>query len=315
MTTYKDSYLILYHGPRRGGKTLSMVFQTIVDMINGIKVFSNFKIAFEYVSKTGKRYYYESLPLDYYAFLGDAFSAQNDPQYANSTIAWDEAAFAMYSRNPMAVFNRLLGLTMILIGKWEINMYVTTQFQSMIDKNVRMQADAHIMCTDLSFKYSQLKRGSTISHIMKDFSGRFTGETFEDSGRWYQRTFYGEPFWNCYDTKDVPDAAVALRKIKTSDMDGSVHESNDYSQGEMSDLEVIRHVIGSFIADGYTATTPHTFWESVKLAKPSLTRWHGEKLLGVAGVATGLVSGHIRYYLDSQVRDENVKDRELVLVK
>ena len=200
---FKDSYVLLFHGSRRGGKTLSMVTQAVLDMIAGRTVFANFQISFTYKGKA-----YHSLPLDYYALLAQ------DEQYKDAVICWDETALWAYSRDSSATFNKVIGLALTLIGKWETNLYCTVQFLNMIDKNFRQQADSQILCTDLSFKYSHLGRGTMIGQLLQDISGRFTGTMWEHNRETFQRTLKGKPFWFFYNTKQTFNIFEAKRKVK-----------------------------------------------------------------------------------------------------
>jgi hypothetical protein len=283
---YRDSYLVIYHGPRRGGKTLSMVFQAIVDMIKGIKVYSNFPIIFNIFDEK-----YESQPLNYYEFLAE------DPKYQRSTIVWDETAFWAFNRSAQSVFNKFLSLGLILIGKQELNMYLATQFISMLEKNVRLQADAHIMCTDLSFLYPHLKRGTTISHLMKDISGRFTGRTFEMTEQIFQRTFHGEPFWHCYSTKQAFDIFEAQQKIKVSDISHGVEEKDSYSESDANDMALLQHVIAEFVAAGKTSVSRAEFWDKAGWAGVGLSQFRGDRLLRNLEVELSRDSGRPRYVL------------------
>ncbi len=203
MSKFKDSYLLIFHGPRRGGKTLSMVVQAIIDIVvNDRKVFSNFPIGFSLLGK-----WYHTLPLNYYGLLAQ------DEQYKDSVIIWDETALWASARDSQTVFNKITSLVLTLIGKWEVSFYVGVQFLSLLDRNIKQQADAVTLCTDLSFKYPQLGRGTTISQQLQDYSGRFTGDTFEMSQEWYQRTLHGKFAWSCYNTKQSYDVMAARQKL------------------------------------------------------------------------------------------------------
>lgn len=236
--TYEDSFLIVFHGPRRGGKTLSAVVQAIIDMLNGRKVWSNFPISFDFYGK-----HYESLPLDYHALL------RQDPQFENGVIVWDETALWAFARNSQAFFNKMLGLILTLIGKMELNLYVTVQFLKLLDSNVRIQMDALVMCTDLSFKYPHLGRGTTIGHLMQDISGRFTGETYDYSERIYQRTLHGQPFWFCYNTKQLFIVEETQRKLtkgelyfEGSDVNNEWSEQGAFTENK-ADILCVEHLL------------------------------------------------------------------------
>lgn len=248
MSKYKDSYVLIFHGSRRGGKTLSMVVQVIIDMLSGRTVFANFLISFVYRGKQ-----YSSLPLDYYALLAQ------DEGYKDSVICWDETALWAYARDSQSTFNKIIGLALTLIGKWECNLYCTVQFLNMIDKNFRQQADSIILCTDLSFKYKQLGRGTTIGQICQDISGRFTGDMYEFSHEVYQRTLHGKFAWGCYNTKQTFDIFDAKRKVKMdygsvrigeSGVQESHQKGGLFSDEDAQILVAVQHILGEFAAEG-----------------------------------------------------------------
>ncbi len=254
---FKDSYCLVFHGSRRGGKTLSMVVQAIIDMLSGRKCFSNFPISFTLNGKI-----YQSEILDYYALL-----AQDD-MYKDSVICWDETAFWLSARNPNAGFNKIATLVLTLIGKWEVNFYSTVQFLNFLDKNVRQQADAIVLCTDLSFKYHQLGRGTHIGQLLQDTSGRFTGTMYDYSHEIFQRTLAGKWAWPCYDTKIAFDIFETQRKVRIdtgkgvilskNGIDNAITNDRQFTENESRELITLQHIIGEFIEEGKTEVQP---WE------------------------------------------------------
>jgi len=143
----------------------------------------------------------------------DALITQ-DEDIKGGIVVWDEMPLWVYSRASNAVMNKLVGLIITLLRKKTLSLYVTTQFLSFLDKNVRLQIDAEVYCTDLSFKYRGLERGYAIGQMLKDKSGRFTGEMYDISGVVKQRTFYGKEFWHCYDSYNTFDILKAQQKVK-----------------------------------------------------------------------------------------------------
>lgn len=302
---FKDSYVLIFHGSRRGGKTLSMVVQCIIDMIRGRKVFSNFPIRFVFRGRL-----YESLRLDYYALLAQ------DEMYIDSVIAWDETAFWLYARNPNAGFNKICTLVLTLIGKWECNFYSTVQFLNMLDKNVRQQADAIVLCTDLSFRYKQLGRGTTIGQLCQDISGRFTGTMYEMSHDVYQRTLHGKWAWTAYDTKKAFDIFETQRKVKmnvsgvtiskgSTDGDGQYIEpgtldgEGHYSRQEARTLLPLQHIIGEFVEEGKSEVTPTEFGNRMINRGLNVSQYQLRQLMPMLGIQLDGDRYHTKYILPS----------------
>ena len=113
-----------------------------------------------------------------------------ESKFEGGVIGWDEPSLWLFSRNFQSRMNKIISQIIILMGHVEMNYYFATQFLSLLDKNIRLQMDALIFCSDLSFKYPQLQRGSTIGQLLQDMSGRFTGDMYENTGEVYQQTFF-----------------------------------------------------------------------------------------------------------------------------
>ena len=221
MTKIRDSYLVIYHGPIRGGKTASMTADGAIEMLNGRRVFSNYRIAFTY---NGKEYAAEPLKPEELMYVD---RPEVKKKYTDCVICIDEGALLMAARDFQTATNKLIAQSMLLRGKLELSVFVTVQFLSMFEKNMRIQEDTLVFCHDLSFKFRNLERGSVISQAFQDISGRSTGETYEYSGMVYRQTFRAKPFWYIYDTKEMP-VSVVKKKVGMKD----VRDGLEYSDFE-----------------------------------------------------------------------------------
>lgn len=270
---YQDSFVFVYHGPRRGGKSVSMSTDLAIDLIKGRKVFTNFPISFDYQdTPESPTVHFESLPLDSKELLR-LDQPDMKKKYRRASIGWDETALDLYSREAMAAKNKLMGLLITLIGKLEMDFYFASQFLSLIDVNIHKQTDARIYCHDLSFKYKKLQRGSTISQLWVDISGRFTGEMFIYSQQVFQQTFRAKHFWGIYPTTHTWDILAAREKIKidagirTLTKDGisdASYESYKFTENENNE-NILRHTIADFIANGEFEPTSPEFWSRAEL--------------------------------------------------
>jgi len=247
MGKYKDSYLVIYHGPIRGGKTASMTGDLALDMISGRRVFANYKIEFRY---NGKDYAAEPLITDELMLIDKPDIKQ---KYTDCCIGWDEGALSMPALDFQTAQNKLTTQAMLLRGKLEANVYFCVQYLSMFAKNMRLQEDTLVFCHDMSFKYKNLERGAFISQAFQDISGRSTGETYEYSGQVFRQRFFAKLVWPIYDTKEMPESVVK-QKIGIKDVRAALNgyelesqENDSYSLKEENDM-VIDNLIGELVS-------------------------------------------------------------------
>ena len=219
------SNLVIYHGPIDSGKTLSMTADAAIGMAKGRRVFSNYWIAFRY---NGIDYYAEPLKPEELMYVD---LPEIKKKYTNCIICVDEGALLMAARDFQTATNKLIAQSMLLRGKLGLSVYITVQFLSMFERNMRIQEDALVWCHDLHYKYPRhLKPGEVISQSFQDISGRFTGYTYEENGLVFHQTLKGILFWPIYDTKEMP-VSVVKKKIGMKDVrevvedDGSKEES------------------------------------------------------------------------------------------
>src|SRR4030042_6217800 len=162
-------------------------------------------------------------------------------KYTNCIICVDEGALLMAARDFQTATNKLIAQSMLLRGKLGLSVYITVQFLSMFEKNMRIQEDALVCCHDLHYKYpSNLRPGEKISQAFQDISGRFTGSTYEETRFVFRQILNGILFWPIYDTKEVP---VSVVKKKTSMKNvREVVETGEYTEesfNNMGDKEII----------------------------------------------------------------------------
>ena len=225
-----DSYVLLFDGGRGGGKTMSAVAQCIIDMVcYGQVVFSMVPISFDYVaSENSPPVHYESKMLNIDALL------LQDKMFQNSIVFWDEINLWLFSRSHATVLNKLSGLLATLLRKLDMSLYATSQFLSLVDKNIRIQSDADILCFDLHYQYHNLSKGQIIHQELKDKSGKFTGRPFESTGMTYERLLHGNPFKGTFDTKRTFDIYEAQRRYRVKmDFKEITRDDVDNSTTEM----------------------------------------------------------------------------------
>ncbi len=254
----RDSYLNVYHGPIRGGKTGSMTVDASIDMLEGRRVFSNYPIEFDYQEDSEspiKHYASEELFADELLYIDHPDVKR---KYTDCVIVWDEGALSMPAREFSTAQNKLTSQATLLRGKMEANLYFTVQYLSMWEKNMRIQEDNLIFCHDLSFKFRHLTRGSMISQAFQDISGRTTGETYEESQMVYRQTLHFQPFWHIYDTKKT--FSVVRNKIKYGDVRltlQNLKKDDSYQlRQEEENRVLIEHTIKEFESMGQEIIPP-----------------------------------------------------------
>jgi len=241
----RDSYLNVYHGPIRGGKTISMTADIIINMINGRKAFTNYPIEFSLEVSPGvfRNYSSEIFNSDEIMLID---RDEIKKKYTESIIGWDEGALSMPARDFQSAENKLESQAMLLRGKLGMSIYFTVQYLSMWEKNMRLQEDNRIFCHDLSFMYPKSipQRGLVVSQTWQDQSGRSTGMPYELTQRGYRQTFYAHSFWDTYDTtKTFP---VVRNKISMQDVRNTLSEY-DVTENEESNLLILQHTVEEFI--------------------------------------------------------------------
>ncbi len=287
----QDSNIVVFHGPRGGGKTGSMVVQAVIDMILGRQVWSLLPITAYFEGEL-----YQSLPIDYTQLL------RQDERLQDGVVCWDETALWAYSQNWQAYFSKILGLVLTLIRKMDLSLYMTVQFESLLSKNIRLQMDALVMCTDLSYKYPHLQRGSTIGQLLQDISGRFTGATFEYSQEMYQRSLYLKPFWKCFDTKALPNIEETQRKITKDELYGVYEEESQYQYTEDDKDQLIINLLVGELRATHPNISRGEFWQMARGRGFGASLSKGGIYLSELGVGRGKTT----YHLDSAGTQEGV---------
>lgn len=192
----RQPVVVVYTGARGSGKTVSAGAELARSMVNGETVWSNIPIRFTYAGTNGKRRYYESKPLDFEALY--VF----DKGMILGTIFIDEIQLWASSANSRAVAARLLADNLTMIRHRGLNFYFTLQNFKRLTGAFRDQVDMWISCTDLSFRYKELSRGTVIGQRLHDMSGMFSGQPYGEDENWYvpSRLFYARAFWNIVDS-------------------------------------------------------------------------------------------------------------------
>jgi len=193
-------YVVAFTGPRGAGKTISMTFLALRDLLAGREVLANFEI-----EKDG----YRSKPL----MLEDWVSLPESLQGA--LICIDEIQLWADSRRSMALLNRLLGYLTMQTRKRNLSLYYSIMDLNWIDSRLRWLTDIEIRCQDLFFspwgKEKGLERGELIKWTPIDITGVISGKPGKQL---LPRLLRAKPLWNCYDSFKPVDVWGGFTQIR-----------------------------------------------------------------------------------------------------
>lgn len=210
INTDRLSLFTIATGPRGGGKTLLMTSKVcerllksyFLKQLKGMdsRVWSNFPVGFNFRSplEEGKVVHLETLPLNMEAFYTFDDDLTNGWVYIDEIDQW-------YDRQEwMAVTQRLMNKVITQIRKKKLNLMATIQDISWLNSRGQFQIDIIIGCREAAFSPWGRKMGLDLGEAsfvaFKDKSGIMTGYTFDESGRTFNKIFWGKRFWNFYDT-------------------------------------------------------------------------------------------------------------------
>lgn len=203
--------ILVFEGSRGSGKTLSMSYMALCYLVKRHKVWSNYKIAFDYGWPGGTIEHFESMPLDMSALY------TFDSSLSSGIVCIDELNLWASNRRSMSVANRLLNSVMQLIRKRRLTFMFTCQNFNWLDSQIRWQTDSLISCQDQHFMYpGRYGKGVMIHQAWKDMSGVNTGYPYSQTGKAYGVFFFGKRYWNIYDTEAEFDVLDATRAVKIS---------------------------------------------------------------------------------------------------
>jgi len=192
-------YVVAFVGPRGAGKTLSMSYLAIRDMLAGRPVFANYDIHWN-----GHR----SQPLDTADWL--TLSSKLD----GATICLAEIQLWADSRRTLTVMNRLLGYLTMQTRKRAMSFYYTIQEFSWLDARLRWLTDVLIFCQDVAptpwGRQNKLERGTLINWLVYDLSGLISGKPYQLLGRLRLKA---KPLWQAYDSYQTFEPWEGFSKV------------------------------------------------------------------------------------------------------
>lgn len=214
-----DAYIWIFTGPRGAGKTLAMSYFAVkARFLYGMRLVSNFPLAFNLIRIDGTSEFYEAEPLDLYKLL--CF----DSDYHHCLVLMDEAPDIISHMASMTWKNRLLNVFVRQLRKNMNSLFLGAQQFTLIDKSMRWQTDVICRCQDAFRKYGGsrgLVRGACILLDIYDNSGQWTGQmkTIAHDGQLAfikpddSLELVGRTMWGVFDTHYQQDVFESLKRV------------------------------------------------------------------------------------------------------
>lgn len=154
------------------------------------------------------------------------------PEYTNCWVFFDEIQTTMDRQDWQNSGAKMINQGLTVMRHRNISIACTIQSFEWLNARAQWQTDVIVKCRDLVFtpwgRANNLKPGEVINTIWLDKSGVLTGQTYEESHRYYQMKFMGKSVFNNYDTTHEFDV-MALntrynveRPVKRIDANGNV---------------------------------------------------------------------------------------------
>lgn len=238
---YTASNIIGIVGPKRNNKSLLLAYTLIQKLIEGEAVWSNMPVHTGEVvlarrySPSGKPIKYaETKPLDYDLFY------RLDSSFVNGTVAIDEIGYIANSRQSNDTRNKLINMVVRQAGHRSLDLVYTDRSFYRVDYRIREETDILIEAQDLSFtpwgRQNSIAGGTMACYKYFDISGAATGKScyngryYDPSAYYMEKNFYGKPYWDCYDTREVISLEEACTGISLEMR--KRHIGNDHREEE-----------------------------------------------------------------------------------
>ena len=123
--------------------------------------------------------------------------------------------------------------------------------REVIEEYIGKETDIEICCKDASRERSNrftYQRGEMIYWDFKDWSGNWTGVSYEDEPVTIQQKFFAKPIWGAYDTNQRFDIFEAMRGLKV-DMEKTVISDKEPENDNINREQIENMMISLFKKD------------------------------------------------------------------
>jgi len=220
--SYDNCYIVGYVGPKGSGKSLSMCGALVRKMLRGEKAWSNMPVKTGAAILNRKSYNNSKVEYKETEALNWDLLYKLDESMVEGTVAIDEITYYASSRQSMDTRNRLINTCCRQARHRSLNFLYTARAFGWVDSYLRAETDIIITCDDLSYsgwgRDNTVKGGTVIRQRYYDLSGLATGKPqdfFSGKANPYKVVkFYGTPYWDCYDTKEIISIEEAFTGVK-----------------------------------------------------------------------------------------------------
>lgn len=240
-----ESYIWGVSGVRGSGKSMTLAYLGIRTLALGLPVWSNFPIKFKFLQHHKDPVILESTPLNF----KDLFSLS--PDYFGGLILVDEYQDWANALSFMTTQNKILNSVWAQIRKNQLSFAYGAKKLRWIDLKTREETDIEICCVDASRKPTNrfmYKRGEMVYWDFKDWSGNWTGVSYEDDPITYPQKFFAKPIWGAYDTNQRFDIFEAMRGLKL-DLEKTVISDKEEKNDNINREQTEQMLIGMFKRD------------------------------------------------------------------
>lgn len=211
MMEYKPTFIGGFTGNAGGGKSLTLAYMCIWQMLKGRIVWSNMHVKTAHAI-VNRKYFYglpikpvETRPLDIRLLY------MLDESFVNGTVSIDELGYFADSRQSGSIKNRLINACIRQVRHRNLNFFYTALDFRRVDSRLRDETDFLIECEDITFKpwgrENKLPGGVGILQRYYDLSGKITGRRtnylYGDRRPYKVQLFKARPVWDCYNTHEI----------------------------------------------------------------------------------------------------------------
>lgn len=271
---YTKSNIVGIVGPKGNDKSLLLAYTIVMKLINGEKVWSNMPVhtgetvlARKYSPSGRPVKFAKTEPIDWQLFYS------LDKSFEGGTVAIDEIGYQADSRRSSDTRNKLINMIIRQARHRNLDLLYTDRSFYRVDYRVREETDVLIECQDLSFtswgRQNNLVGGVMACYKYFDISGQVTGKSCYngyqyDPQRYYmEKNFYGKPFWDCYDTKEVISLEEACTGIELAFKKRKIG-NDDREEIKTSIQDKIFAAVADIKRKGKEIMPTHVFWRMLR---------------------------------------------------
>lgn len=256
-----DSVITSIGGARGAGKSILLAYTGTVAMACGLPVWSNFPIRAHYIDHNDHLRELESRPLMFKDLFNQTHEVKGGKILIDEYQDWGNA-FAF-----MSTQNKLLNAYWAQIRKDEMSFDYASKKSRWVDLRTREETDIEINCRDayhIVGRGRQKERGNKIFLDVKDMSGMWTGQQYEESGIVYSYELFAGIVRDAYDTKNRFDIFEAMRGVK---LDLQKDIITDKDEAQSMSFEGIEKKIESMFSS-WPRIKESEFWATLGIKKP-----------------------------------------------